>query len=53
MPLILASGSPRRKQLLECAAIQIDLVLPSRIPEERLQNESCCTRGSAQSQKMD
>jgi septum formation protein len=39
MPLILASGSPRRKQLLECAAVLIDSVQPSKIPEERLQNE--------------
>ena len=40
MSLILASASPRRLQLLECAAIQIKEVRPSHIPEVRGKDES-------------
>ena len=39
MSFILASGSPRRKQLLECAAVTIDSIQPSRILEEQHPNE--------------
>ena len=39
-PLILASGSPRRRSLLQTCGIQIAAVAPSQIPEERRVNES-------------
>jgi septum formation protein len=34
MKFVLASGSPRRKQLLETCGVRIDSVMPPRIPEE-------------------
>ncbi len=34
MKFILASGSPRRKQLLQTCGIQIDFIIPARIPEQ-------------------
>ena len=40
MKFILASGSPRRKALLTTLGVDIDLVSPSNILEERQENES-------------
>jgi septum formation protein len=44
--LILASGSPRRKELLECSAVRLLAVEPANIPEVRSPEESpvvyCC-----------
>ena len=40
MALILASGSPRRRDLLKYSAITIAAIRPSNIPEERMQGET-------------
>ena len=39
MGLILASGSPRRRELLECSAVQLLAVEPANIPEVRSPDE--------------
>ena len=47
MGLILASGSPRRKELLECSAVRLLAVEPANIPEVRSPEEdpiSYCQR---------
>ena len=40
MGLILASGSPRRKELLECSAVHLLAVEPANIPEVRSPEEA-------------
>ena len=40
MGLILASGSPRRRELLECSAVDLLAVEPANIPEVRSQEEA-------------
>lgn len=40
MGLILASGSPRRKELLECSAVDLLAVEPANIPEVRSPEEA-------------
>ncbi len=40
MGLILASGSPRRRELLECSAVQLLAVEPANIPEIRSPEEA-------------
>ena len=39
MGLILASGSPRRRELLECSAVPLLAIEPANIPEVRSPNE--------------
>ncbi len=55
MGLILASGSPRRRELLETAGIQILAVEPSNIPEEQIEGEGAieyCRRLAFQKSKV-
>ncbi|RME24689.1 MAG: Maf-like protein, partial [Deltaproteobacteria bacterium] len=40
MPLVLASGSPRRRQLLTAAGVDIHAVRPPQIPEEAQPGEA-------------